>query len=604
MPFSIALHDRGRRPSLPETAAIASAALPYLFSRFRVSASIVETRPAGRWHPLYYQPDRPERIDWELRFGREMARRSHNAACLRRVSETRTACLADLDGYWDLYFPILRRRTVVACVVCGPFLREPLTAARIRAEWERLSGRSAYTNDPELASYCATALRAPLLDERAVAGLRLLVRTIVGVASKKREPRAVLDGLPRLADRLTAAYPSTLTWIVAEGLVNPDLSPVWRAEVRREMLSSVGVRHLPTSVILALPVIADDDERDMVARAVVIARLQRACVALSRSIPEALAGRVASEGFFLLLRTDAARASERRAVLRTAADRLVALAREHGARVRMGASAGVGDPEQLPQRFQEALVAAQQATYAGRELVVHGEVRHLEQGPVAPTWHDQLTEIQRALLLGHVSTARLNIDSAVSGILVRSSGSAQSARAYLDAAFLDTIAALRGRASVDDSVLDAVRSDFAAALERAPSAVAAASAFRDAYQALIAAVERPSEQTSVHRIGRAVRLLARAFAEPLTLARVARHAGLSPAYFSRLFKRLQGKTFERYLLEYRLERAKELLRTTELPVQRVARQSGFNSYVYFATAFRRHVGRSATSYRDNVRTER
>jgi AraC-like DNA-binding protein len=367
------------------------------------------------------------------------------------------------------------------------------------------------------------------------------------------------------------------------------------------MLSSTGVRALPVSVILALPVLADDVQRDPVERAVAMVRLQRAVIPLARSMPDALAGRVATEGFFLLLRTRADRKRDRRAQLRAVADRIVQLTAEHGARVRMGASAGAGDPEHLPQRYQEALVAAQQAMYEGRELVVCGDAGRFEQGAPSAIFCDALTEIRRALLSGQPAAARLDIDAAVSGVLARSRGSVHSARAYLESAFFDAVASLRHRGVLDGNVLDAMAGDFEAAIGRAPSAVAAASAFRDACVRLVAAVERPNEATAAERIGRATQLVDRAYVEPLTLARAAKEAGLSPAYFSRLFKRVEGVTFERRLLARRLERAKELLRATSLPMRRIARESGFNSYAYFANAFRKHAGSSATAYREGAR---
>jgi AraC-like DNA-binding protein len=53
------------------------------------------------------------------------------------------------------------------------------------------------------------------------------------------------------------------------------------------------------------------------------------------------------------------------------------------------------------------------------------------------------------------------------------------------------------------------------------------------------------------------------YAEPLTVADMARAAGLSPAHFSREFKRSFGESPHQYLLTRRLERAATLLRVTD-----------------------------------------
>lgn len=91
------------------------------------------------------------------------------------------------------------------------------------------------------------------------------------------------------------------------------------------------------------------------------------------------------------------------------------------------------------------------------------------------------------------------------------------------------------------------------------------------------------------------------YAEPLDLEALARTAHVSPRHFSRSFRRTFGETPYQYLLTRRLERARHLLRTTDLRVAEVCFAVGFNSVGSFTTTFRRHVGVSPTAYRrDNA----
>jgi AraC-like DNA-binding protein len=87
------------------------------------------------------------------------------------------------------------------------------------------------------------------------------------------------------------------------------------------------------------------------------------------------------------------------------------------------------------------------------------------------------------------------------------------------------------------------------------------------------------------------------YADPLDLEALARAAHVSPRHFSRLFRRTFGETPYQYLLTRRLERARHLLRTTNLRVADVCFAVGFTSVGSFTTTFRRHVGVSPTAYR-------
>ena len=87
------------------------------------------------------------------------------------------------------------------------------------------------------------------------------------------------------------------------------------------------------------------------------------------------------------------------------------------------------------------------------------------------------------------------------------------------------------------------------------------------------------------------------YADPLTVADLAREAGLSRAHFSREFRRCFGESPHQYLLTRRLERAAALLRTTDRPVATVCHDVGLQSLGSFTTSFSRLYGRSPQAYR-------
>jgi AraC-like DNA-binding protein len=87
------------------------------------------------------------------------------------------------------------------------------------------------------------------------------------------------------------------------------------------------------------------------------------------------------------------------------------------------------------------------------------------------------------------------------------------------------------------------------------------------------------------------------FREPLDVPALARAAYLSPAHFSREFRRVFGETPHRYLLTRRLERAAALLRDTDRSVAEICFMVGLRSVGSFTTSFRRVYGVSPAAYR-------
>lgn len=92
-------------------------------------------------------------------------------------------------------------------------------------------------------------------------------------------------------------------------------------------------------------------------------------------------------------------------------------------------------------------------------------------------------------------------------------------------------------------------------------------------------------------LARAVRLMETAIEQPLGIAAVANRLGVSSRQLERLFQRHLGVSPAAYQLRLRLERARELLRLSPLPVTDVGLACGFQSAAHFSTAYARHFGR-------------
>ncbi|HZS45795.1 MAG TPA: AraC family transcriptional regulator [Blastocatellia bacterium] len=99
------------------------------------------------------------------------------------------------------------------------------------------------------------------------------------------------------------------------------------------------------------------------------------------------------------------------------------------------------------------------------------------------------------------------------------------------------------------------------------------------------------------RLRRAIEFMHLRSAEELSLSAIASEAFLSAYHFARLFKRLTGQTPHNYLANIRIDRAKQLLATSDLPISSIASQVGYENQSHFAKLFRSSTGLTPKEYR-------
>ena len=83
----------------------------------------------------------------------------------------------------------------------------------------------------------------------------------------------------------------------------------------------------------------------------------------------------------------------------------------------------------------------------------------------------------------------------------------------------------------------------------------------------------------------------------ITSSSAAEKFSMSKSYFCRIFKQNFGQCFQNYVNMYRTEKAKVMLKTTNLPISEIALQTGFNSFSFFSKTFREYLGVTPSEYR-------
>jgi AraC family transcriptional regulator len=100
-----------------------------------------------------------------------------------------------------------------------------------------------------------------------------------------------------------------------------------------------------------------------------------------------------------------------------------------------------------------------------------------------------------------------------------------------------------------------------------------------------------------YRLKRVLDFIAASVEENISLAQLSAIAGMSPHYFSELFKQSTGRTPHVYVLLQRIERAKERLRDPKYTIIDAGLDSGFENPSHFARVFRRLVGTTPSRFR-------
>lgn len=91
------------------------------------------------------------------------------------------------------------------------------------------------------------------------------------------------------------------------------------------------------------------------------------------------------------------------------------------------------------------------------------------------------------------------------------------------------------------------------------------------------------------------------FNREITLQEVADLTHMTRQSFSRYFKKVTGKTFVTFLLEYRISHAAKLLHENKLSILDVSFACGFHNFSHFTRKFKQFTGRTPSNYRNELK---
>ncbi len=144
--------------------------------------------------------------------------------------------------------------------------------------------------------------------------------------------------------------------------------------------------------------------------------------------------------------------------------------------------------------------------------------------------------------------------------------------------------------------------------EVSKEALESASSVSDYISSLIGDALRIRDSVATNRykdiVDEAVRYIEENYAdENLSLNQLASHVNVSPNHLSTIFSQQTGQTFIKYLTEYRMDKAKEMLKCTSMRSSEISEAVGYKDPHYFSYMFKKTVGMTPTNYRGGSNSE-
>jgi AraC-like DNA-binding protein len=558
-----------------------------VFQTLAVGASLCEGQLWWSIHPEL------SLSEFEMGHGADLGRSAYNGRNLDLARRGKRIVLGELGGLSDAYVPIVVRGQVVAILVVGPFATARPTGLEVSRRWRAITGRQAHLADSEFVAFLRATLALLVLEGPSRAAFSRLLGLLARLMSGEGRADAIANRAHELIVRLEPARSVERSWSAARAMVDERSSHLQYSATRAYDLGELGLARAADQVLVGL-VATQAREIDPVGEAIGRDAFQRAAVHIARDEGDAIAGRVGDRGIVLLVGARGS-AAQKAKKARRFMDRASTIARDQfGFTVHFGTSDAPGAVG-LDRAYQAAVGAAEHALSHGARTAAVAARRDRPEG--------LLRDLRRELagsVGAKIAMLPVRFERYLEAVTEQFSHRIEPVRAQLEIAFEQVAEAFLRDGTLDPKALSDTRLGLDRSASDDASLVDVLTAYRSAVADLARAAERPSMFRQDRSLRSALDYIHQHYAEPLTLERVARVSGYATTYFSALFKKREGKTFERYVIDLRLRRAEQLLTGSDLSVTRVAGLSGFGTAQYLCRVFRKTHGRTPLSYRRSL----
>jgi AraC-like DNA-binding protein len=382
-------------------------------------------------------------------------------------------------------------------------------------------------------------------------------------------------------------------WDMSEMMVDQRTTKQWISPSRRGELFRLGLERFPKHAAVAL-IMSRGGHAEPLLDLVQRDAFARASTELCRKRGQLLCGRIGDHGLSFLLDDSGSGARVERRLAELSSP-LRKLAQNFGFDVHFGVGPTSGQ-NSLPERYDAALAAAEQAV-SENVVLRHYATPKLEKAP-------HLRELRRELAALVVENPKLlpaRFARYFAALTTLSGYRFEPTRAHLEAAFEPVLDALRSTGVLDARTSNELEVTLSRSSSKASTVNDLSIAYEKTLSEISVALTAPKVARRERNLRRAIDHMREHLAEPLTRTAVARVAGVAPEQFSRLFSESEGVSFQDYLRRLRVERAKQMLESTELSVERVGQFSGFRTRSLFHSAFKERAGKTPAQYRKKAK---
>ncbi|GEM_PF-3353797 len=573
---------------------------------------LISKDPPYSWSPIRYHNRESWPVEFDDLFGKREEREAYNRSCIEKTLDQRKAYCGTRNGLSSLFVPILREGKPVGILQSGVFLAKGPDKAFLLNSWEKLTGLKPQEFEPDFFRYVTALLQTPLVEGPVYKGLKETLEIYAEVIGGGLGASTACDQVEKLKNEVFARHLPHRFWTETAVKNNRFYPPVWWSERDRAekwQREEQGIERAPTTVIAFQ---LDDQATEGDLELEYILRnyyFQKELFQFSRTIPNTVSGPLDNNRVLYFTSADAGQneTQEKLGIL----DKIDLVSRFAETRLKAKVLAGVSRTRyplgNLSKVFQQAVSSLNYCKPLGRPILFYEDIRTNPTIPEPTDFYAMSKAVIEAYTQGRTSEIEGVRGQYIKQILAFSGGKSENIKLHFLYTFGNMVDGLRKRLPAQEGDLKALFDSFERKLNTSGTISDVISVFQESLQRLFALSLKPAETSQKFRLEMVQKYITENFSRPLRLEEVARANGFSVSVMGRGFKKITGMGFSAYLRKIRVERAKELLGSTALPIAQVSQECGFNNLQYFFDVFKKTTRMTPQEFRNwlkNKKSER